>query len=112
MVAVVLDYVVLLRGVLGSQVLEVVVEDFLGDFGGADLYFFDGFAVGGLLGGILADAASEIVLFAVDEEGGVVDGVDLLSEEHHAHVFGHSHGEVVDCQHHFFRHFFPNSKNY
>jgi hypothetical protein len=78
------------------DVLEELLEDLLGDLCLSDFLLLDGFAVGGLLGGALADAASEEVLAAVDDEGSVVDCVDLLAHEHHAHASGHSHGDVVD----------------
>ena len=44
---------------------------------------------------VVADTSPKVVLFAIDDERRVVDGVNLLSNHHHAEAFGHSLGNVV-----------------
>lgn len=95
-VAVMVDQVVLLRNVPVVHLLQVVLENILGDLGLADGDLLDGFSVGGGLGSHVADSASEEILASVDDYGGVVDGIDLLSDHHHAHALGHAPCDVVD----------------
>ena len=66
----------------------------------AERYFLDGFAVGGGFGGVVADAAAEVVLPAVSDQRGVVDCVDLLPDHHHAHAASHAHRDVVHEEDH------------
>lgn len=95
-VAVVLDDIVLLRCEPRADIVQELFEDFLGDFGLSQRYFLDRLAVWGGLGSIVTDAASEVVLSAKDDKRSVVDGVDLLADDHHAHGLGHTHGDVID----------------
>lgn len=81
---------------LWANVLKEVLEYLFGEFGGAHLYFLYWFAVRSLLGRIGANAAAKVVLLAVDNQGGVEDGVDLLADEHHTHGLGHSLSDVVE----------------
>lgn len=103
-VAVVFDDVVLFSRELGPDVLQEILEDFLGDLGVAQFHFLDGLAEGSLLGGVPADAPSEVVFLPEDDDGGVVDGVDLLADQHHAHGAGHPLGDVVQREDYLFRH--------
>ena len=109
-VAVVIDQIVFLRGIFMRQFVEVLVKEFFGDFGLANDLFIDRFAVGGGFGCHLADSSSEEVLSTEDNEGRVVDCIDLLSDHHHAHAFGHAHGDVVDEEGNFFGHNLKNNQ--
>ena len=40
----------------------------------------------------------------------MVDCVDLLSNNHHAHAFGHAHGDIVDEEGNFFGHNLKNNQ--
>lgn len=96
-----IDQVILLSCVLGSQVFQVVLEYLFGNLGAAHFDFLDRFAVGGLFGWVPADAPSEVVLATEDDERAVVDSVDLLADEHHAHGLGHPAGDVVESESYF-----------
>ena len=109
-VAVVVDQVVFLRSVFMRQFIQILLEEFLGDFGLADDFLIDGFAVGSGFGCHLADSSPKEVLHAVDNDGGVVDSVDLLADDHHAHALGHAHGDVVDEEGNFFGHNLKNNQ--
>lgn len=111
-VAVMVDQVVLLGNVLVVHLLQVVLENVLRDLGLADGDLLDRFSVGSGFGGHVADAASEEILASVDDDGGVVDGIDLLSDHHHAHALGHAPGDVVDQQGDFLCHLFKKVVNY
>lgn len=95
-VAVVVDDVVLLRSILMRDIFQELLKDLLWDFGLSERYFLDGFAIGSSFGSIVADASSEVVLSAEDNERSVVDCIDLLADDHHAHGASHSHGDVID----------------
>ena len=97
-VAVVVDEVVFIGSVLEGDVLQEVLVDLLRDLGLSDHDFLDGLAEGSGLGRIGTDPSTEVVLLAEDDEGGVVDGVDLLPDHHHAHALGHALGDVVDVE--------------
>lgn len=95
-VAVVVDDIVLFCGVLEGYVLQEVLVDLLGDLCLAQHDFLDGFAEGSGLGWVCADAGPEVVLLSEGHKRGVVDGIDLLPDHHHAEALGHSHGDIVD----------------
>lgn len=94
-VTVMIDEVILFSSILVRNIIQKVFKDFLGDFGTAHINFFDRFTVGSSFRMIVADSASKVVFSAVDDERRVVDGVDLLADQHHAETFGHALGDVV-----------------
>ncbi len=94
------------------HVIQVVLEHLLRDLSLTDRDLLDGLAIGRGLGSHVADASAEEILASVDNEGSVVDSIDLLPDEHHAHALGHAHGDVIDKKSHFFSHLFKNSVNY
>ena len=95
-VAVVIDDIILFCGVLEGYIFQEVLVDLLRDFCFSQHDFLYGFAEGGGLGRIGADASPEVVLLSKCHKGGVVDGIDLLSNHHHAKPLGHSHGDIVN----------------
>lgn len=112
-VAVVVDEIVLIWSVLEGYVLQEVLIDLLRDLGLPDHDFLDGLAEGGGLGCIRAYASAEVILLSEHYKRGVVDGIDLLSDHHHAHALSHSHGDIVDIEGDSAAHFenFLNNRN-
>ena len=87
-----------------TQILEVFLEDFFGDLSLSNDDFFYWFSVGCEFRCHFADTSSEEIFNAIDCDGGVIDDIDLLSDKHHAHIFGHTLGNIIDVEGHFFCH--------
>lgn len=94
--------VIFLWGVLVTEFIEVFVKKLFGDFSLSNVLFFDGFSIRSGFGCHFADTSSKEVLCPKGNDGSVVDCIDLLSNQHHAHPLCHSHGYVVDQQGYFF----------
>ena len=73
------DEVVLLRREFVVDVFQVVQKHFFRDLCLTERNLFDRFAIRGLFGVRFADASSEEVFLAVDLDGSMVDGIDLLA---------------------------------
>lgn len=97
-VAVMVDEIVLIWSVLKGDILQEILVNLLWDLGLAYHDFLNGLAEGCGLGWISTDASAEVIFLAEDDKGGVVDGVDLLSDHHHAHAPRHSHGDIIDIE--------------
>ena len=95
-VAVVVDDVIFFRLEARADVFQEILEDVLRKLGFPQRYFRKWLAVWRLLWQIIADSTAKIVLPSIDYDGGMVDCIDLLPNNHHAHGASHAHGDVVD----------------
>lgn len=97
-VAVMVDQIVLIWSVLKRNILQEILVNLLWDLGLSDHDFLDGLAEGCRLGLVSANPSSKVILLSEHDKGGVVDGIDLLSDHHHAHTPRHSHGDIIDIE--------------
>ena len=104
-VAIMVNEMVLFRGIFVSNIIQEVFEYLFGKFSCTHVHFFNRFSVGSFFWMIMTNSASEIILFAIDNERWVVNGVDLLAYHHHAKALGHSLSYIVKCEGNFLSHF-------
>jgi hypothetical protein len=104
-VTVVLNYIILLWFIFRVNVFQKVLKELLWDLRVSEILFFDWLSIRCLFWMVITDSSSEIIFSAKDNQGRMIDSIDLLSNHHHAKPLGHSLRDIIESQYNLLTHF-------